>query len=57
MPFFDAGSEFLGFDRQAQLWKSGAEARSCNEGWVHLSNAPGMGYALDEGRLLATRIG
>jgi L-alanine-DL-glutamate epimerase-like enolase superfamily enzyme len=27
------------------------------EGWINLSEAPGMGYALDEGRLLATRIG
>ena len=27
------------------------------EGWITLSDAPGMGYALDEGRLLATRIG
>jgi hypothetical protein len=26
-------------------------------GWITLSDAPGMGYALDEGRLLATRIG
>ena len=26
-------------------------------GWINLSNAPGMGYALDEARLLATRIG
>jgi L-alanine-DL-glutamate epimerase-like enolase superfamily enzyme len=27
------------------------------EGWINLSDAPGMGYALDEGRLKATRIG
>jgi len=27
------------------------------QGWINLSDAPGMGYALDEGRLLATRIG
>ena len=27
------------------------------EGWIRLSDAPGMGYALDERRLLATRIG
>jgi L-alanine-DL-glutamate epimerase-like enolase superfamily enzyme len=27
------------------------------DGWINLSDAPGMGYALDEGRLLATRIG
>jgi L-alanine-DL-glutamate epimerase-like enolase superfamily enzyme len=27
------------------------------EGWINLGEAPGMGYALDEGRLLATRIG
>jgi L-alanine-DL-glutamate epimerase-like enolase superfamily enzyme len=27
------------------------------EGWINLSEAPGMGYSLDEGRLLATRIG
>ncbi len=26
------------------------------QGWITLSDAPGMGYALDEGRLLATRI-
>jgi L-alanine-DL-glutamate epimerase-like enolase superfamily enzyme len=26
-------------------------------GWITLSERPGMGYALDEGRLLATRIG
>jgi L-alanine-DL-glutamate epimerase-like enolase superfamily enzyme len=26
------------------------------EGWINLSDAPGMGYALDEGRLLATRL-
>ena len=26
-------------------------------GWIHLGDAPGMGYAPDEGRLLATRIG
>jgi len=26
-------------------------------GWINLSDAPGMGYALDEGRLLAARIG
>ena len=26
-------------------------------GWINLSDAPGMGYVLDEGRLLATRIG
>jgi hypothetical protein len=25
-------------------------------GWITLSDNPGMGYALDEGRLLATRI-
>jgi L-alanine-DL-glutamate epimerase-like enolase superfamily enzyme len=25
-------------------------------GWIELSDAPGMGYTLDEGRLLATRI-
>jgi L-alanine-DL-glutamate epimerase-like enolase superfamily enzyme len=27
------------------------------QGWINLSDAPGMGYTLDEGRLLATRIG
>jgi L-alanine-DL-glutamate epimerase-like enolase superfamily enzyme len=27
------------------------------QGWINLSDAPGMGYAPDEGRLLATRIG
>jgi hypothetical protein len=27
------------------------------QGWINLSDAPGMGYALDEERLLATRIG
>jgi len=27
------------------------------EGWITLGDAPEMGYALDEGRLLATRIG
>jgi hypothetical protein len=26
------------------------------EGWIQLSDAPGMGYTPDEGRLLATRI-
>jgi len=26
-------------------------------GWINLGNSPGMGYALDEARLLATRIG
>jgi hypothetical protein len=26
-------------------------------GWITLSDTPGMGYAPDEGRLLATRIG
>ena len=26
------------------------------KGWINLSNAPGMGYTLDEGKLLATRI-
>jgi L-alanine-DL-glutamate epimerase-like enolase superfamily enzyme len=26
-------------------------------GWIHLSDQPGMGYALDEARLKATRIG
>ena len=28
-----------------------------SQGWITLSDAPGMGYALDEERLLATRIG
>jgi len=27
------------------------------QGWINLGDAPGMGYALDEGRLLTTRIG
>jgi L-alanine-DL-glutamate epimerase-like enolase superfamily enzyme len=27
------------------------------QGWINLSEAPGMGYTLDEARLLATRIG
>jgi L-alanine-DL-glutamate epimerase-like enolase superfamily enzyme len=27
------------------------------DGWINLADAPGMGYALDEDRLLATRIG
>jgi hypothetical protein len=27
------------------------------DGWINLGDAPGMGYAPDEGRLLATRIG
>jgi hypothetical protein len=27
------------------------------QGWIQLSEAPGMGYAPDEERLLATRIG
>jgi L-alanine-DL-glutamate epimerase-like enolase superfamily enzyme len=27
------------------------------QGWITLGDAPGMGYALDEQRLLATRIG
>ncbi len=27
------------------------------QGWINLSDLPGMGYAPDEGRLLATRIG
>jgi L-alanine-DL-glutamate epimerase-like enolase superfamily enzyme len=27
------------------------------DGWINLSDAPGMGYALDEDRLRATRIG
>jgi L-alanine-DL-glutamate epimerase-like enolase superfamily enzyme len=26
-------------------------------GWINLSEAPGMGYALDEARLKATRVG
>ena len=28
-----------------------------SQGWINLSEEPGMGYSLDEGRLLATRIG
>ncbi|HXZ60110.1 MAG TPA: mandelate racemase/muconate lactonizing enzyme family protein [Steroidobacteraceae bacterium] len=31
--------------------------RADREGWINLSNAPGMGYTLDEARLEATRIG
>jgi hypothetical protein len=31
--------------------------RADAQGWINLSDAPGMGYVLDEGRLLATRIG
>ena len=27
------------------------------QGWINLSDAPGMAYALEAGRLLATRIG
>jgi L-alanine-DL-glutamate epimerase-like enolase superfamily enzyme len=27
------------------------------DGWITLSNAPGMGYALDEAALARTRIG
>ena len=27
------------------------------EGWINLSDAPGMGYALDEGQLQATHLG
>jgi L-alanine-DL-glutamate epimerase-like enolase superfamily enzyme len=35
-----------------------AEPLTCDAaGWINLSEAPGMGYAPDEGRLLATRIG
>ena len=35
-----------------------AQPLSADEaGWINLSDAPGMGYQLDEGRLLATRIG
>jgi hypothetical protein len=28
-----------------------------SEGWLNLSNAPGMGYEVDEARLATTRIG
>jgi hypothetical protein len=28
-----------------------------SQGWINLDDSPGMGYAPDEGRLLATRIG
>jgi L-alanine-DL-glutamate epimerase-like enolase superfamily enzyme len=31
--------------------------RTDTAGWIHLGDAPGMGYAPDDGRLLATRIG
>ena len=31
--------------------------RADPQGWINLGDAPGMGYALDEERLLATRIG
>jgi len=33
------------------------ELKADAHGWIHLSDAPGMGYALDETRLKATRIG
>ncbi len=41
----------------ARLPDGAAAARSTREGWITLSDAPGMGYAPDEERLLATRIG
>jgi hypothetical protein len=47
MPFFDAGSQFLGF----VLW-----CRYENLP-VMASNTPGMGYTVDERRLAQTRIG
>ena len=104
MPFFDAGSEFLGFERPHEygrcwpldlalwdlagkilgqpcwrllggLWLAAGEmTRQLHElrdlrdflmtellradaaGWLHLGEAPGMGYAPDEERLSATRI-
>jgi L-alanine-DL-glutamate epimerase-like enolase superfamily enzyme len=30
--------------------------RADSQGWITLSEAPGMGYALDEARLEATRV-
>jgi L-alanine-DL-glutamate epimerase-like enolase superfamily enzyme len=34
-----------------------AEPLVATEGWIELSDAPGMGYAVDEDRLQATRVG
>ncbi|HXQ46491.1 MAG TPA: mandelate racemase/muconate lactonizing enzyme family protein [Caulobacteraceae bacterium] len=34
-----------------------AEPLAARDGWIELSDAPGMGYAVDEARLKATRVG
>jgi hypothetical protein len=37
-------------------WTNGMGVKVDAEAWVNLSDAPGMGYALDEERLRATRL-
>jgi hypothetical protein len=64
MLFFDADSQFLGFDRPARYgslrrrdYIMAGPLVADSAGWLNLSDAPGMGYTLDEARLTQTLIG
>ncbi len=55
-PFLEFPFEPPEWSLQRRDFMMAAALEVDREGWITLSDVPGMGYALDEGRLLATRI-
>jgi L-alanine-DL-glutamate epimerase-like enolase superfamily enzyme len=57
------GAPFLEFPYDPPQWSLArrdfmmAEPLAARDGWIELSDATGMGYAVDEARLNATRVG
>jgi L-alanine-DL-glutamate epimerase-like enolase superfamily enzyme len=55
-PFLEYPYDPPGWNLQRRDFLMAEPLRADRQGWINLSDAPGMGYAPDEGRLLATRI-
>ena len=57
------GTPFLEFPYDPPQWRLErrdflmARPLAAKDGWIELSDAPGMGYEVDEARLAATRVG
>lgn len=55
-PFLEYPYDPPGWNLQRRDFLMAEPLRADRQGWINLSDAPGMGYTPDEGRLLATRI-
>jgi L-alanine-DL-glutamate epimerase-like enolase superfamily enzyme len=56
-PFFEYPFDPPEWSLQRRDFLMAEPLKTDSQGWINLDDSPGMGYAPDEGRLLATRIG